>query len=556
MKNMRKIASLLLALAMVFSLAISASAATVTNSTNHPYKAYQIFTGTQADGSAALGDVEWGDDIDSSEFLNALQSDDRFKKDETNIFASCTTAMDVAEALAANKETQSYALAFANVAAANLKTDATPVDIAAEATTTNLDAGYYLLVDSSTTIDEGDAKNSALLQVTNEGNITIDKKYTVPAPDKDITGVTHLSTKTSFTGSEAVDAEFGDIVEFTLTGTLPSNYDDYEKYVYKFHDTLSTGLEYVANSAEVYVVNGETSTKLETGFTVSTTGCGNEEEDGCKCNLSISCDNLKAITGATINKDSKIKVVYSAKLTGTATIGEPGIPNTMYIEYSNNPNQTGDGASETGHTPEDRVVVFTYELDVTKIDGKTPAEGETAPTLSGAQFVLLSSDQNKVAKVTDGKLTEWVDVPTAGENNETTWDNASILTSGQDGKFVIKGLDSGTYKLREIKAPAGYNLLTEDVTIVITATITSADDQDPDLTELKIQVDNGTATDGAKKDDGSYTGILAATVENNAGSTLPETGGVGTTMFYVIGGILVLAAVVLLVTKKRMRSAE
>lgn len=546
MKTTRKLTTLLLALVMLFTLALGASAATVTNNTSHPYKAYQIFKGTQADNSPALGDVEWGADIDGTKFLAALQADDRFKKDETNIFVSCTTAMDVASALAAN---QDCANAFANVAAANLKTDTTPTEIQANATSVDLAAGYYLLVDSSTGVSS-DAKNSALLQVTNQGDIKIDKKYSVPTPDKDITGVTHLGVDTDFTGAEAVDVEYGDTVEFTLTGTLPTNYDDYETYVYKFHDTLSTGLQYVANSAKVYVVNGETTTELTTGFTVSTTSY---DDDDCNCNLLISCTDLKKV--ASVTSTSTIKVVYSAKLLGTATIGEPGNPNAMYIEYSNNPNQTGDGDSETGHTPEDKVLVFTYELDVTKIDGKTLAEGETATKLSGAEFVLLSSDKIKVAKVENNKLTEWVDVPTG----EATWDAASKLTSGADGLFKIEGLDAGTYYLKEIKAPAGYNLLTEDVTIVISATITPADGTegtgDPTISSLKIKVDNGQETDGAKQD-GKYTGVLAATVENNQGGTLPETGGVGTTMFYVIGGALVLAAVVLLVTKKRMTGVE
>lgn len=187
MQHLKKLASVLLALVMVLSVTTVAFAANVTNNTNHSYDAYQIFSGTQADNSVPLGDVEWGSGINGADFLAALKADTHFNVGEgepkVNIFASCTTALDVASVLGGYGDKSDVANAFANVAAKHLTTTFTA--IAADASTVNLAAGYYLLVDTSTP-EDGDAKNSALLQVTNKGKITIEKKYDVPTVDKSV----------------------------------------------------------------------------------------------------------------------------------------------------------------------------------------------------------------------------------------------------------------------------------------------------------------------------------------------------------------------------------
>lgn len=531
MKHTRKLASLLLALVMVFALATTAFAANVTNNTTHSYNAYQIFSGTQADSSGPLGDVKWGSGINSDAFLAELQTDSRFivVADGANIFASSTTALDVSAVLGGYQDNSDVAKAFANVAAKHLTLEFTA--IAADDASVNLDAGYYLLVDTSTP-GEGDAMNSALLQVTNKGDITIEKKYNVPSVDKSV-------KDTDNQWGEAADWEIGSNVPFQLVGTLPSNYADYETYKYVFHDTLAAGLQYNGD-VKVYVENGETKTELGTGFTVApdaaaTAGGGT---------LTVTFENLKNISD--VSASSKIVVEYTAKLLSTAVIGQPGNSNKVKLEYSNNPNYTGEGTDiPTSNTPEDEVLVFTYELDVTKVDGQ-----DTTKPLSGAEFVLLNSDKTKVAKVSGGKFVAWVDVPTAGKDGTVTYPEGTTLTSGSDGKFVIAGLDAGSYYLRETKAPAGYNLLKDDISVTIAATLDKTEDN-PALTALTISVDNGEATKGDPA-----SGIVSTNVVNNSGAQLPETGGMGTTIFYVLGGVLVLAAVVLLVIKKRMSGAE
>ena len=529
MKHLKKLASILLVLVMVLSVTTTAFAAGVTNNTTHSYNAYQIFSGTQSDDSVPLGDVAWGSGINGAAFLEELKTDTRFVKEGTNIFASCTTAADVAAVLGGYADKSDEANAFANVAAKHLTTTFT--EIAADASTVDLAAGYYLLVDTSTP-GEGDAMNSALLQVTNKDNITIEKKYEVPTVNKSV-------KDTDNQWGEAADWEIGSDVPFQLVGTLPTNLADYETYKYVFHDTLSTGLQYNGD-VKVYVQNGETKTEITTGFTVDPAAAATAGGS----TLTVTFTDLKAVAGVTAN--SKIVVEYTAKLLSTAEIGNPGNKNEVHLEYSNNPNHTGEG-TPTGNTPKDEVLVFTYELDVTKVDGQ-----DADKKLVNAEFVLLNSDKTKVAKVANDKLVEWVDVPAAGEDGTITYPAGTTLTSGADGKFVIAGLDAGSYYLRETKAPAGYNLLKNDISVTITATLDKSENN-PALTELKLSVkDDKTGAEATESNGSVDTGIVATNVMNNSGTELPSTGGMGTTIFYVLGSVLVIGAAVLLVTKKRM----
>lgn len=528
MKQTKKLASLMLALVMVLSLATTVFAANVSNATNHSYSAYQIFSGTQADSSVPLGDVEWGSGINGSTFLAELKTDSRLNVGENsaNIFSSCTTAVDVAAVLGKYTDKSDVANAFANVAAKHLTTTSTA--IAAGANSVDLAAGYYLLVDTSTP-STGDAMNSALLQVTNKGNITIEKKYDVPTVDKS-------AKDTDGNWGESADWEIGSNVPFQIVGKLPSNYADYETYKYVFHDTLSAAFKLNATFDE------STTTKVVSGVTVKINGVTDITSafdiTYSDNKLTISCSDLKKTTD--VIASSEIVVEYTAKLLSTAEVGQPGNKNEVYLEYSNNPNATGEGTPSTSDTPKDEVLVFTYELDVTKVDGQ-----DDNKKLANAEFVLLNSGKSKVAKLAAGKFVEWVDVP-AVVDGKIAYPEGTTLTSGADGKFVIAGLDAGSYFLRETKAPAGYNLLKDDIAVVITATLDKSENN-PALTTLTIKIDGGAAVNGNPS-----TGVVSTDVKNNSGAVLPETGGIGTTIFYIVGGVLFVGAAVLLIVKRRM----
>ncbi len=586
MKRMRRIASLLLALAMAFGLTATAFAAeantdagrvtaTVTNETDHSYDAYQIFEGTQEAGNAALGDVGWGSGLnkDGSKLLTALQGDDRFNvgEDGANIFAGFTEAAQVATALEEYKANPVVAAAFANLADKN-RTGAPEAQIAAGATEVTLPVGYYLLVDT-TNLGNGasDALNPALLQVTNNGDITIKKKYEVPTVDKSVTGTDGIT-------GEATDCNIGDSVTFTLTGTLPGDgegeydgkyegkgLDDYETYQYKFTDTLSEGLKYNGD-AEVYlykdgdVGNNKEDNKIAVTDSFDIT---HNKPDGAGGTLTISIDDLKPVVednGGT--SKSKIVVVYTAELTAGAEAGNPGNPNKVKLEYSNNPNTDGNGVPSTGETPDDTVYVFTYELDGTKVDGKNPdkklkdaefvlfrlKEGETGPSYTEVDGKKIPTNvEYALVDRETGKLTGWT------ESRDDATAETNILKSGETGEFKVKGLDAGAYYLEETKAPAGYNLLKDPVKLTIQAEISQGDDEkkvDPSLTKVEIVTlgaDGQEAPTGGNVADGSVDLV----VQNNAGALLPSTGGMGTTLFYIVGAALVLAAGVLLVMKRR-----
>lgn len=532
----KKLTAMLLVLVMMVAMTGLALAATVVNESTHTYKAYQIFTGTQAEDEGTLGDIQWGTGVSPETFLAALKEDERFSASEENLFAACETAIDVANVLDDYKDDSDVAKAFANVAAAYCAGEGSLVPANGEQT--GLAKGYYLVVDV-TAVENGDALNSALLQVEEDGTFFIKEKYTVPSVDKDIVDAE--------TGVENTDAAIGDTVKFRLTGTLPSNLYDYEKYVYVFHDTLSAGLKLNAQSIKVTLVNGETTADITSSAVIDTEDA--DLTDGHT--FSVQFADLKQIEGVT--SSSTIVAEYEAVVNSSAVIGSAGNTNKAKVEYSNNPNYNGDGSGDdtdepTGETPEDVVIVFTYELDVIKTDDNA----ESPAVLQGAEFVLLSEDQTKVAQVAEGKLVAWLDVPAAVEG-VITYPEGTKLVSDETGAFGVYGLDAGTYYLKETKAPAGYNQLTVPIKLVVSAQL-SEDEEAPALTKLEITVGEGeaAATQGGKQgEDGTYTGEVAVTVINSTGATLPETGGAGTTMLYVGGGLLIVVAIVLLVFKKK-----
>lgn len=522
MKHLKKLAGVLLALAMVFTLALPAFAATVTVPSDgilkdHTFTAYQIFSGREEGG--ILSDVQWGSDIDSTAFLAALKADTTYG----SLFTDCADAAAVAKVLGDNNTDTALANAVAKLAYANK----TGMGTALTSGENTLADGYYLVVDTTENVGEGGAYNAALLQVVGDVNITV--KTDAPTVEKKVLENDKYNQDGGYgTGyNDVADYNMGDAVPFHLIGSVP-DMSRYDTYKYIFHDTLSAGLTLNENSIKVYVASDKAGTdKAEiTDWTKAVNGQS----------FTVSFADLKTVSG--VSQGKYIIVEYTATLNQNAVVGLDGNPNAVYLEYSNKPDQSGSGDTDnTGKTPEDKVIVFTYELDTTKVDGQ-----DNTKKLEGAEFKLHNADNKWAIVNSDNKVTGWADTEEGG----------STLTSDANGLFKVIGLDDGTYYLKETKAPTGYNLLSNEITVVIAAATTNGQTwtdgvASSALTNLTVTAD-GTAGTGD-----TSTGIAGITVANNKGSTLPETGGMGTTLFYVLGGGLVLVAVVLLVTKKRMK---
>lgn len=556
-----------LTMLLVMGMAATVNAAgpytiTIDNSTEgHTYTAYQIFKGDLDTNSAILSNIEWGSGVNGSALLAALKTDTQIG----SAFTACTTAADVAKVLGGYSNDSDELQAFAAVAKDHLKSESGTSSVYSDSkyTITGLDAGYYLVRDTGTVSGDDDAATRFILKLA--GDVEVTPKSDKPSVEKKVQeddkyGADKEANNPYGTGyNDVADYDIGSNVPFKLIGTVP-DMTGYETYQYIFHDTLSTGLSLNAESIKVYLADSKnadlsTATQLtkDTDYAVKTTSI----TDNCTFEIKIS--DLTKIPN--ISSDKFIIVAYTAELTSGATVGLAGTGNinTVKLEYSNDPYNS----ASTGETLEDRVIVFTYKLETTKTDIE-----ETGTKLRDAKFVLLSSDGTKVAKVSsDDKLVEWVDVVGVAASGTPTleeWETYDanlrasgdadkvILTSGSNGLFSVTGLDDGTYRLREIEAPDGYNLLTEDVDVVITATTVNGQTWDGTaanaLTKLTVKAANKDGTGDVN------TGTASITIGNGKGIQLPSTGGAGTTLFYIAGAILAVGAGVFLIVRRRMGS--
>ena len=571
MKQAKKLAAVLLSLVLVLALAVPASAAeeytiTITNDQDgHTYQAYQIFAGDVSDDTQQGGNVEgpilsnitWGSGVDNTRYaalLAALQADGTIGAKFADI-DDATDAAAIAAALDGAATTD--AEAFANVVSRFLSGTAT-ASMAGDGvyTITGLDAGYYLVKDQDGSL-QGDPATATEYIVQVLGNVAMEPKDSdVPTVEKKVFDQEYAEVDVEGvygTGyNDVADWKIGDSVPFKLIGSIP-DMTAYDTYEYIFNDTLSDGLTLQEGTINVYIavnkddeVGNYTALTEGADYTLTTT---NTENGGGS--FSITFDDLKTAPYIAEGNRNYVIVTYDATLNANAEIGLDGNPNDVYLEFSNNPN--GDGL---GRTTEDTVIVFTYGLDGTKVDGKNP---ETR--LQDAQFVLLNSGRNRVAHIQDGKFVEWVELPDDNAYQDVSYEawtaldgtTSVIMTSAADGTFGVDGLDDNTYYLLEIKAPNGYNLLEDAVKLDITATTYNGQEWTgvaaDALTVLQVAIDDGEAEDG-----NPGTGAVNVTVRNNQGATLPETGGMGTTLFYIIGGLLVVGAGILLVVRIRMRS--
>ena len=534
MKNTKKLFALMLAVLMLLSVACFASAEnpaaktftiTITDDkSGHVYEAYQIFTGDLFDGT--LSNIEFGDGVDSTTDILAFSGD------------TYGSAAELAEAL-----DETNVEAFLDHVSQYL---ATPVGTCEEGngsyTISNLEPGYYLIKDAENTVTAGDAYTKFIAKVVKD--TTAVRKTDVAVMEKKVAeNEKYTQNETSENGYEfgetyndVADYNIGDSVPFSLYSKVP-DLEHYDHYTMIFHDKMDAGLTLDASTVTVRIADE----LLEPSeYTLD-----EEPTDGCTFEVQI-----RDLVNMGYQEGDPIRVNFDATLNSDAIVGLDGNPNEAWLEFSNNPNDQ----TATTTTPHDVVIVFTYQLKITKIDGEPADETHTGDTvivddekhavLKGAKFTLQNAD-NQYVKLDDSGMVEgW----TPSE------DEAAKLVSNDLGVIEVIGLDAGEYILTETTPPEGYNKLAEPIKFTITAETENGHEfagvAANALTGLSITVGEGeyaVSTLGTIND-----GQVETIIENKTGATLPETGGIGTTIFYVAGGVLVLLAVVLLVTKRRV----
>ncbi len=508
MKLFKKLAAALVATMLVMTMigggALSAFAdgtsgtakkytVTLTSNTqdkgSHVYEAYQIFKGDLS-GSGTQRILS---NIQWGEGITAAGQTALAGSGTAAAYAASLEGLDAAGAEALAKQLSQYLASPTATGTASIE----------------LPAGYYLIMDKADSPSgTPSSKTKFILAVVGDVRVTV--KSSVPSVEKKVQDINDTSGTTLTNLQDSADYDIGDEVPYTVTATIGDGIDNYPAYSFQFVDDMTVGLTLLPTSWKI-MAGGASGTDISELFTL-TSGTGNASGSTL---WTWAATNLKGKSGTAITDGMKIVLTYKCELNENAVIGAKGNLNEVKLNFDNNPNASGQG-KPSGSTPWDKNIVFTYKTVFNKVE----PDGSGTKPLAGADFKLEKQLSNG----------SWVEVT----RKETT-------NSGTTFEFL--GLDDGKYKLTETQTPTGYNSI-DPIEFTITAEHEIESD-DPALTSLL-------GAGGAEFTMSLASGSISSNVVNQSGATLPETGGIGTTIFYVLGAILVLGGGVLLVTRRRM----
>ncbi len=578
-KNMRKIMGIMLAMILAIAMCLPVLATepesgtepetkilTIETAEGHTYEVYQMLKGdvsSLSNGAGTLANVTAGDNLSGS----VDDFDDAIKDDDGNYL------QDTALASEASKKIDSTKAPYATIIGDG------------EAKSADVAPGYYVVKDKYT--DNGTPCTAYMVAVV--GNTTMKPKVSIPDLDKNITDddsnkaleTLGAEDEALITNRKTDTAAIGDVIHYELKSHVPVT-DGYKYYYYVINDTLSKGLTLCEAKDFKVMIDGA---EIDPGAANNQYTLTIDKE---KNTFELVINDMKAFKA---KAGKEIIITYSATVNEDAEVGLNPNTNTSTLTYSNNPEDTFDKDKEddnkpgegdaTGITPEKTTKTYVTELTIQKTDIK----GKFIQALRTAEFTLTGNGLNDVVLTTeskfekaaeggeyyllkDGTYTKAAPISEGDDKNidkyEETTPNYKLVTlvsctnaeSGADasitaavddnGQITFKGLNAGTYTLSETKVPEGYNKA-NDIVFTISAKQKAGEVTGDAGTAIEWKSDNDKVhLDGA-------TGVFDATIENSEGSTLPTTGGIGTTIFYVLGTILAIGAGIVLVARRRAR---
>ncbi len=598
MKHIKKVVTLMLAFVMVFSMSVFTAFAanttehtiTITNTDpakQHTYEAYQVFSGDLDASEAKLANIDWGTGVNGSALLTALKADASPLKTD---FASCTTPGDVAKVVATFKDGNASKLdAFAKIVGSNLATKAdTSEETKSPYTLTVSGDGYYFVKDKDDSVTaEGETYTKYILNVVK--NVSIEAKDDHLKPDKKIVA-----------GEEKVAADsaaIGDVVTFEVSIPIPKM-DGYNRFQFKMTDQLPAGLTFkeitsVKVGTKTLALTGE---NADVSTTITPTVAGTDlvaAAGGQKIEVLFK-DFLNLVNNGGNKLTGNVVLQYKAVVNDDADYQTTGNKNEVKFDYSNNPSHEYDEDWDNGpHGQTVKVETYTYTTSI-----KLKKVDENNQPLAGATFKLSGDALNRTVITGDkfelpayeAKPGETINTATKywklKDDSYTTTDPATLdnktqyvdpntfyykvsintaevatqqteitLTSGADGVIEFVGLNEGTYTLEEVSAPNGYNKINGTSTIKVNWSDPKADGA------ASPAKDQGGFTITADKfaENMAWNGTdkqFEVTIQNQSGTELPSTGGIGTVIFYVLGSLLVVGCGIVLISKRRMNSTK